>query len=135
MLATGKQKTLRLPVRDGQIWPLQAWRRLVAGHARAQCQLVRILNAAPVAPFSAVAFSTSNSYSNSYLNSTSTSYYLGFLLAVADERGVLHVLDSVRNRVWMLVRTGVSVSALAFSARELVVCCVDTVVRVYSIGK
>jgi hypothetical protein len=59
-----------------------------------------------------------------------------FLMSIADQRGNIYVLDFVKNRFWLIARTGVSSTCLVFNSikrRELIVGFSDHTIHCYNI--
>jgi WD40 repeat protein len=59
-----------------------------------------------------------------------------YILALSDQRGHVYIFDFLKNKFWILARTGVSATALQFNSvrrRELIVCLSDCTIHCYNI--
>ncbi|KAJ3331719.1 TBC1 domain member 31 [Blyttiomyces sp. JEL0837] len=140
-------------VKSGAIWSLSEWRKIVGGLVT-KGTLLRIFNATPSSsrivgpdgsnflrpiPFNCVAVSREMSFGSSASASGPDAKFLpsyAFVLAAADQRGHIFALDIPKNKFWLVARTGVSATALAFNSlrrRELIVGLSDHSLHCYNI--
>jgi WD40 repeat protein len=129
--------------RNGQIWKNLDWKKVMSGYLRSKT-LLRIYDAAPPTPGSllthrtiaigCICFSKEMAQVQTLEAQPSVSY--AYVMALSDQRGHVYIFDFVKNKYWILARTGVSATYLLFNTirrRELIVCLSDCTIHCYNI--
>ncbi|KAJ3209747.1 TBC1 domain member 31 [Dinochytrium kinnereticum] len=138
--------------KTGPIWKLPEWRKIVGGVVNAGT-LLKVFNASPSAarsafsentqpfirpiPFTCVAMSREMVASQGAADAkVSIDGSYSFVLASSDQRGHLFALDFPKNKFWLVARSGVSATCMAFNTvrrREIVVGLSDNSLHCYNI--
>ncbi|KAI9331208.1 hypothetical protein BDR26DRAFT_683408 [Obelidium mucronatum] len=142
--------------KSGDLWKLSEWRKMVTGKG-SKGTLLRIYNASPSnslspdafirpVPFSCVASSREMPFGNiktainsntETLNANDTfESSFAFVICAVDQRGHLFCFDVCKNKFWLIARSGVSATCMAFNSvrrREVIVGLSDNSIHCYNI--
>ena len=116
-------------VKGGDLWKPVEYRKIIQSHSRNGTLLKLLDTAIPKAgkagkgvSWSVIAFGSENAaYSLPDADKIITGRVKGtynFPMAMGDERGHVYCLDFMRNRFWVVARTGVRITCLGFSEKR-----------------
>ncbi|KAJ3027429.1 UNVERIFIED_CONTAM: TBC1 domain member 31 [Siphonaria sp. JEL0065] len=144
-------------IKSGDLWKLSEWRKIVTGKG-SKGSLLRIFNATPSSnskasssfvrpvPFSCLASSKEMPFGNikttlnssEILNNSTDSFdsSFAFVVCAVDQRGHLFAFDVCKNKFWLVARSGVSATCMAFNSvrrREVIIGLSDNSIHCYNI--
>ncbi|KAI8915528.1 hypothetical protein BC831DRAFT_432109 [Entophlyctis helioformis] len=162
-LATTSRTVLIADARTGQIWRPLEWKKIMAGYTR-KGTLLKLCNSSKQTeyalqpgfgsaiprgsgtgfeknvPFACICFSREMANPSSVepfdAKPPGPPVFYSYVMCAADQRGHIYATDFVRNRYWLVARTGVAGTSVCFNAvrrREIIIALADRSIHCYNI--